>query len=83
MPFVSKAATLTHLVEQALRANGISWVVVTGKVSPARRQQIVNEFSSNDVSVLLLSRVGAVGINLSSANILIVVVMTPHSAHLE
>lgn len=48
---------------------------MTGEQSPARRQEIVNKFASDNVSVLLLTRVGAVGINLASANILIVAVM--------
>jgi superfamily II DNA/RNA helicase len=66
--------------DKVLKANGIKVVALHGKVSPKKRVQLLENFKRCDrdgARVLLMSNVGSVGLNISFAHILIIVVRTP------
>jgi hypothetical protein len=68
---------------QALDVHNIKYTSITGASGNSRiRNQIMDEFRRNEIPVLLLSNVGKVGINLSAANILIVMVWRADSISL-
>jgi superfamily II DNA/RNA helicase len=66
-----------------LKANGIKTLSIHGGLSQAVRSKRLEEFKSSGregVRVLLISNVGAVGLNIAFANILIILVCTNDSA---
>jgi SNF2 family DNA or RNA helicase len=62
------------LLFQALDAYEVSYLTLTGQKDIKTRHEIIEQFRTGKTQVLLLSNVGRVGINLSVANILIVLV---------
>lgn len=57
---------------KALHVNDIGATLFTGSVSPAKRPSLLAEWRSSPVKrVLLMSRVGSVGLNLTEASIVI------------
>lgn len=88
--FVPYKATLNISIFQILTLYGIKSVEFNGKTPHAKRKKVLNEFRRSTpkagARVLILSTVGAVGLNLACANIMIIVVRTSlifdHRAHL-
>jgi SNF2 family DNA or RNA helicase len=62
---------------QVLEANGIKVVTMHGSMSQNKRVELLKEFRNcnrDGACVLLISNVGSVGLNISCANIVIIVV---------
>ena len=61
--------------------HGIHALMISGKMTPAQCQRTLDQFSEpkSTVAVLLSSDVGAVGLNIQAANIILMIVS--HSLH--
>jgi superfamily II DNA/RNA helicase len=65
--------------EQVLEAHGIKVVTMHGGMSQEKRVELLNEFRLCDrdgARVLLMSNVGSIQLNMTCANILIILVGT-------
>ena len=62
----SQFTSMLALIEQALNAQGISYVKLTGKTK--RRDEAIDAFRRGDVDVFLISlKAGGLGLNLTAA----------------
>lgn len=68
----SQFTSLLALLEDDLRAEGISYYKITGETSKEDRIGMVNRFNSDDIPVFLISlKAGGTGLNLTGADIVI------------
>ncbi len=68
----SEWTTMTYLVGKVLSELGIDFIEYSGKIPPAKRQVLVQEFHDNpDCMVFLSTDAGGVGLNLQNADCLI------------
>lgn len=80
MSFPSASFLMFH--QQLLTVLGIPFLVYTGEMTPAARHKVLKEFQAagrDGPRVLIISKIGSTGLNLSCANIVIAIV----SAHLS
>ena len=68
----SSFVTALDILKEEFKNYGIQTLELTGVINKIQRTQVINEFNQSDKHVLLVSlRIGGVGINLSTANIII------------
>lgn len=61
---------------QVLSIHGIQALPISGKMTPSQHQRTLDQFSDpkSTITVLLSSDVGAVGLNIQAANIILMIV---------
>ncbi len=68
----SQFTSMLDIVAKRLESSDISYYMLTGQTTKAKRQQLVENFNENDTSVFLISlKAGGTGLNLTSADIVI------------
>ncbi len=64
-----------------MKLAGIQYLTLTGAVPAKKRQQVVDDFRDNrGVRVLLMSDVGAEGLNMNFATCMIIYVCDPQTS---
>ena len=70
----SQFTTMLDLIQEELNKQKIENLILTGKTSKVERKKLVEKFSENDIKVFLISlKAGGTGLNLVSANNVIIV----------
>ena len=70
----SQFTEMLDLIEIELDALQLDWLALTGKTPPARRGEVVAQFQSKTVPILLVSlKAGGIGLNLTAADTVILV----------
>lgn len=68
----SQFKSMLVILEERLKAQGISYYMITGETSKEKRIQMVKEFNKGDTPVFLISlKAGGVGLNLTGADVVI------------
>ena len=70
----SQFTTMLDLIQEELNNQKISNLILTGRTSKVERKKLVEKFSNSDIKVFLISlKAGGTGLNLVSANNVIIV----------
>ena len=68
----SQFTTMLEILEEKLKAEGISYYKITGSVPKEKRLQMVNAFNEDETPVFLISlKAGGTGLNLTGADVVI------------
>lgn len=68
----SQFTTMLDIIEKRLAPEGVSTLMLTGSTSKEARERLVRRFQSGDGDVFLISlKAGGVGLNLTSADVVI------------
>lgn len=68
----SQFTSMLAIIEERLKAENISYYVITGQTKKEKRIQLVNQFNEDDTTVFLISlKAGGTGLNLTGADIVI------------
>ena len=68
----SQFTTMLDLIAESFKDQGISYSMLTGSVKASERMALVEDFNTSDTAVFLISlKAGGVGLNLTSADIVI------------
>lgn len=73
---------MLNILEVYLAILGLDYLRLDGSTDVLERQDLIDEFNSTDIPVFLLTtRAGGVGLNLASANVVIIFDMdfNPHN----
>lgn len=68
----SQFTSMFEILEERLKAEGISYYKITGETPKKKRLELVNEFNKGDVPLFLISlKAGGTGLNLTGADVVI------------